>query len=329
MGPERLLNGSIISDSDYKVSAIMELRSIGGDIIMRVATNDFSISKGMNRIESLASVKNYEYGSSQVSNNLRLYGRLDGGEYVFCILIFSANGLEISGEDCRDIAVEDLIFLDLLQPNDRDTIDNKRPNLLWNLNSSNRRLGKDNFRITLVHVKEGNESIQAMFENTPIYSVDNLRSFNVTYPAGIEPLQPGQTYAWMVQLIVEGVAVAQSEIWQFTVRPPLRDAELKYAVLRKGIGNDVYNAPNHLVFISLQDGIDNNSLRFKVTNSEGLTIDKFVDFKSNNEGKKDIEQVGRGLYRIDLNSMKLGSGLYSLFVYNTLGEEFKLNVRIN
>lgn len=328
--PDVLLKGIVTSDGEYIVNARAELRLNNGELILSVSSDPFQLTRGMNSLDRLIRLNQIIYGSSLRANNLKTYKQLDTGEFEFCIYIQSSEGLEIAAETCIPIIIDELLFLDLLSPLHEDSIETLRPALSWSVSGMNRSLGNHQYRITLKPLFNGQTLLQAFSENQAIFSMDKIMSFVVPFPFSVAPLEYGKSYCWGVELIRDGVVQLQSEIWKFSVKPPLIEKELKYVALRKGYSNDIYDAPNNRVYFTFSDGYITSNILIKLIKDDGTEIEKFIssDHMQSNEGSI-VRSEGLNLFMIDFQELNLESGLYTLYVFNDKNDEFKLIVKLS
>ena len=327
--PDALLKGVVSSDGQYNVRARAELKLSSGELVLSVVSDPFRISKGANNLERITRANQIMYGTSIRSKNLRATKQLDFGDYEYCIYIESSDGLEISSEACLPILVENLLFLDLIDPMNGDSIETQRPTLSWNVSGMQRSLGGYNYRVTLKPMLPSQSVVQAFAENQAIFSIDKASTFVMPFPSSASPLERGKSYCWAVEIIKDGVSLIQSETWKFTVKQPLIEKELKYAVLRKGFANDIYNAPNNRVYFSINNGYSTSNILLRLVKEDGTQIEKFTTYEDMTTGKSSIiSSEGSNLYKVDLQELNLSDGLYTLYVYNDQNDEFKLVVKI-
>lgn len=327
--PDALLKGVVSSDGQYNVRARAELKLSNGELVLSVVSDPFRLSKGMNSLERITRANQMVYGTSIRSKNLKTTKQLDTGDYEFCIYIESSDGLEISADACIPVVVENLLFLDLIDPLNDDSIETRRPTLAWSVSGMQKSIGGYNYRITLKPILPGQSVVQAFAENQAIFSMEKTSTFMMPFPSSITPLEYGKSYCWAVEVIKDGVPQIQSETWKFSIKPPLIEKELKYAVLRKGLANDIYNAPNNRVYLSINNGYASSNILLRLVKEDGTQIEKFTTYEEMTTGKSSIiSSEGSNLYKVDLQELNLDDGLYTLYVFNDQNDEFKLVVKL-
>lgn len=196
--------------------------------------------------------------------------------------------------------------LALSAPYHLDTIDNKRPTLIWqgDLTAVLTDPRVDMF-LVLVEKKSGQSISEALIMNTPLYSGYGLKDLNFPFPSSVEDLLSGHTYAWQVQMRINGMPATQSEQWEFTIRDLKRD-ESQYIKLTTGVNNTVYKIrADYVCFVIEDKGIQKIKGRLRKV-SDGNTTYALDDIKKTNTNRD------FGYYRARIDQLNLKEGNYVL-----------------
>lgn len=218
------------------------------------------------------------------------------GEYTYCYNFAPVNKYDDPYDNCFDASIQPMVPISLINPNDKDTICQKRPVLSWQppmpFNASMR------FRLLLTEKKSG-ASIENLLANSPIILLDNISSTTINYPSTSPDLVEGKTYCWQVIAYQQGVIISTSEIWEFTVQckpAPGVNSNDSYRELKMLVNGNYY--------------IANEFLKFSFTNNynvKKLTY-AIVDMENNMKEVKNIPDVPlvQGLNKIDIDLTSLG-----------------------
>lgn len=179
-----------------------------------------ALKPGMNRLtrQQLTNPA-IRFGSSPAAALLSQTGRFPEGEYEYCYEMAVASPKEGAPpdlhENCFEHSLQPVTPLMLIDPYDEAEICNTRPGFSWQPPMP---FSRDmRYRLVVVPVTAGQETMDAMANNRPVINVANLRTNNQPYPAQAPDLVKEQRYAWQVQVHAGSTILTQSEIWSFTV----------------------------------------------------------------------------------------------------------------
>lgn len=194
----------------------------------------------------------------------------------------------------------------LSAPYHLDTIDNRRPTLIWQCDLA--AIVTDprvDMQLVLVEKNHGQSISEALIMNTVLYSGYGLKDANFPFPSSMEELLPGHTYAWQVNIMMNGSLVMQSEQWEFSIRDP-RKNEGGYVKLTTTVNSTVYKVRADYVCFAIEDkGIQKLKARLrKVT--DGNEIYELDEIKKTNTNRD------FGYYRIKIDQLGLKEGNYVL-----------------
>ncbi len=199
--------------------------------------------------------------------------------------------------------------ISLSAPYHLDTIDNKRPTLIWQCDLASIITDpRVDMQVVLVEKEHGQSISEALIMNTVLYSGFGLKDANLPFPSSIEDLNPGHTYAWQVNIMMNGSPVMQSEQWEFTIRDP-RENEGQYIKLATNLNSAIYKIETDKIYFAIEDKgklIQKCSIRKTVNGNETLTVDEVI--------KKNVNR-DYSYYQADIESLKLKEGNYVLEVW--------------
>lgn len=197
----------------------------------------------------------------------------------------------------------------LSAPYHLDTIDNKRPTLIWQCDLAT--IVTDprvDMQLVLVEKNHGQSISEALIMNTVLYSGYGLKDANFPFPSSMEDLLPGHTYAWQINIMMNGSLVIQSEQWEFSIRDP-REKEGQYIKLATNLNNTIYKISSDKIYFVIEDkgeSIKRCSIR-KASNGNGIfTVDGLKKTNSNRD---------YGYYQADIENLKLQEGYYVFEVF--------------
>lgn len=310
--------------------------------LIHTISNPISVRFGINTIVPDQNFfRSTEYSGSKLANYIKVQRRLPSGNYEHCLEVSSSDGEYYDDVKCEAIQIITNEFLDLIFPENFDTVKTLHPVLNWTTSGLHEmELGKKRFRLLLTEKKVDQNAESAINSNPAIFLIENARSFSIPYPAGAAKLEQGKTYAWRIECQLDGEVVDQTETWEFTVWQDEPKESLKYAVLRdkwQGKPYDVVDGkifftfseryfgsvdfPNYAIFNSLGERMDMPISHDEIPASEDQNrIDsdrKFEDEGSQSGGYQATGTTqGRNQFLLDVSSYNLEPGVYTLVVRN-------------
>ncbi len=146
-------------------------------------------------------------------------GFLPPGNYNICYEVLRISELtESMAEECSDVLVESLSPPYLTQPDDLSEIEELKPVFAWLPPTPEYLLNGLSYNFKLVEILPNQTCSDAIGQNFPLVSEQNLLMPNLIYPTSQSPLDTGRTYAWQVVANNNGLPVSESEIWTFKVK---------------------------------------------------------------------------------------------------------------
>ncbi|MFT6111454.1 MAG: hypothetical protein ACJAXV_000223 [Bacteroidia bacterium] len=268
---------------------------------------------------------NKDFGTFEERN-----GYLPTGSYSVCIAMKCADKecLSITGLyeikdrqifDCKESFSINPTPLLLASPMDESELETKRPNFSW---IPPMPIGTDpeiSYRFTLVELRDKQRGEAGIRRNRPIYQTAGLRTINMPFPAELEDLEVGKTYAWQVYAILGKTPVQTSEVWEFTIIEEEEEVFPMPYVRLKRTDEQIYNALNELKFIYNQEG-PSKTLKYSILTLSGNKL---------NVGFSELDQkFGENSFKLDLTDLGLDhKEYYILSVQSDKGEAYNLKFR--
>lgn len=183
-------------------------------------TMDVTIQPGMNNIRESASRARMSYSTGSMKELFEQYGKLPEGIYEYCVtLTLNGGGAgEVSKETYQECVYgrgTDVFLINLVDPEDKARLYEYNPMLSWTVNYPF--ASALNYKLKVVELKEGQNAINAVKRNNPVYEEKGLMQLSQTYPVYAKPLQLNHTYAWTVDAYYKDILLGGAEAWTFTI----------------------------------------------------------------------------------------------------------------
>jgi hypothetical protein len=136
-----------------------------------------------------------------------------------------SSGEIVAGEeitDCLYQRSEDLFLINLVDPENNAKLYEHYPVFSWIVNYPF--ASQLTYRIRVAEIKDGQNVVNAVTRNNPVYTESNLPQTTTTYPVYSTPLKTFQDYGWTVDAYYRGILLGGAESWKFTI---VEDSELK------------------------------------------------------------------------------------------------------
>lgn len=329
VGPKTVFNTTLLnSGPDTRVSLDGEVQSSGGEMVLSFRSEPVVVSTGMRSISSSQLIFNtYIYGMGSIGRSVQRFHRLPGGEYRYCLRVTALNS-EVQDEYCDVVMVEEVLFLDLVQPWDGDTIDEVRPALTWMLGGSQPLAADPDVRLVLVPMETGIGPMQAMAKNSPLFMIPHVRTRTVAYPAGVPGLERGACYAWQAELLDGNYVKERSEPWGFCVRKHEEPVPNKYVRLDRVEPGAIYEVTDGKIYFRYDEPYASAQVDCSIMNGQGGYIRPQLQDDTQEAPSAGIRSVGVNLYELDLQPYGLKRGYYDLVVRNEKGRARTLKFHV-
>ena len=198
--------------------------------VLEVKSNPTVLKTGLISFTSISlGTRSLQYLNKAMSNAVSILGSFPPGSYSICYRVKcvdpncdGAGAGVVTGEiaDCSNLIVEPSTPLLLNFPEDRAelNINQKRPTFSWIPPSPISQVEGFNYQYTLVEARMDQKCEDAIQRNRPLYRTAGLTSNVMPYPADINGLDTGKKYCWQVHGLTGKQPVANSEVWEFTLK---------------------------------------------------------------------------------------------------------------
>lgn len=304
-----------------------ELITRSGDPVLHFSTEPFTVPAGARTVTaSELALQSFQYGSGPAGRAAQRFQRLPGGEYHYCIRLHAPQA-ESGDEFCERISVEDLLFLDLVQPWDGDTIEETRPALTWMMAGPGPSLATADIRLVLVPLGTGRTPAQALAAERPLFMLPHVKERTLPYPAGMADLEPGKCYAWQVEQLDGARVVDRSDAWGFCVRKHREPVPNKYVHIGHTEPGSVYEASDGRIYFRYDEAYASKKLDCTIKDERNRQINPEV----NTDGQDvapGTRSVGVNVYELDLSPYNLRSGYYELVVRDEKLRSYSLKFHV-
>jgi hypothetical protein len=226
----QLWNLSIVNASNdaMEVQVQLQLTDIrNNQKIFSATTRIFSLQKGLKQFSAndFAPIT-YNVLSPDYNVNSNPEGFLPIGTFNICytVLRVPLSHIETLAEDCEAIQVEPLMPPQLVQPSDSEVVEPKRPLFSWLPPAPYNLFTNLAYDFSLVEVNNLQSSAEAIEQNIPLQTQQNLNVSNLQYPVSLPELDTGKIYAWRITARSAGNPISESEIWTFTIKKTKTDS---------------------------------------------------------------------------------------------------------
>jgi len=196
---------------------------------------EYHLEVGMNHIERSAISPQWQFSSSSLRELFLTYNTLPEGTYEYCVTITPQNAIPenpiTSFDECLFHRSDGLFMINLVEPANNAKLQELNPALAWVANYS---FSNDlAYRIRIAEIKQGQNAVNAVMRNQPVYAEKNLMQNSIIYPVYAKPLEKNKPYAWTVDAYFREILLGGSETWQFII--PEDTLRNKYPAVRSFI----------------------------------------------------------------------------------------------
>jgi hypothetical protein len=240
------------SGGTQNVNVVITVKESSAGAVVTIQTPQFDLLPGVNTIPANAAYHAAPvFGNSQLATVVRQSGFFPAGDYEYCFQVYEgiSHDVLLSAEQCFTYNLDPFSSLQLIQPYDGDKICDKRPAFTWQPLVP--AVSGVLYRMILVEVLEGQQRVEAIRTNLAVINQVNIPAPMLLYPSMVNDLVVGRKYAWQVAAYNNGLLLAESEIWDFSLECQLdtavvnKDAFRHIDDLSKG---NFYIARGHLLF---------------------------------------------------------------------------------
>lgn len=328
--PQSLCQVSIMNGSGGETQAVLEARILNnsGENILAVKTFPFTLAAGMNNgITINYNLESTQYGATGQGEYVRNTHILPSGNFKYCVSVYSLSE-GMSDDLCEDVISDLSSFLNLIYPNDKDTVETVYPVLTWSHSEPFNILSPgDHFKIIVVEMNQDQSAESAVTVNIPVYFKEFLSSHQIQYPIDAKMLEEGKRYAWQVQKLSNGTILEKTEAWEFTLHKNILPKDNKYTTLKKKHDGGYYLASNDKIFFRFTESYSGTEPEYRIINEKREEMKPEIKNDKKDAGEKQLKHNGANYYEIDLKPLKLKKGFYELEVFNSKKEKYVLKFK--
>jgi hypothetical protein len=326
VSPESMININLVNNnSEMRVMIEARISNGRGAELIKVSSGFLTLRKGTFNTSSLGiNIISVNFQNTALSEYVKVYHQLPSGKYNYCVsLSTSESGIE--DELCDEIESENSTYMTLINPSDKDTIENYNPVLIWNHTESFNVLNQGEFyRLLVTEISRDQNAESAINVNNPNYQLNFVTRHDLLYPFDAPKLENGKRYGWQVQKVVNGVITNKTEAWEFIIKNS-PDKHAGFVEITPKANLNPYKTVNNLINFQFKEeySVNNNKLQIHIYDSKGEEI-KIGQEKSKNKSSN-LTKLTSDRYRLDLNGVGLKEGYYMLKILNNKNQEFILN----
>lgn len=278
------------------------------------------------------------YQSQAIADIESITGTYPSGNYKICYNAYcvtancdgqGSNALFNEYPECFDLTVEPPTPLLLAFPEDKSEIEWPRPTFNWIPPMPLSQVQGFGYNYTLVERTKNQTCTDAIIRNRPLYKQSAIDIPTLPYPAEINDLDTGKVYCWKVDGVVEGIPVAQSEVWEFRLKREEKEKFQNIAVVpQRNSGNEFYNINvGDTLVVSFMEEIINsdNGLLIEIVDlgRNEIVLDELKIFPVENSSSKHYQ-----LNSLDCGADKMGH-FYKFNISSESGQNWSFSIQVN
>jgi hypothetical protein len=327
LSPENIFAYSVQSTASSSTEAMVK-----GTVRYRQSGLSFSYSfhttlrPGINRFEASSVRPDWNFSTAALRELFMDYRVMPEGTYEYCVSVnpVGTNGEAVPGNEvseCIYNKAEDLFLINLVDPENNAKLYEHYPVFSWVVNYPF--ASQLTYRIRVAEIKEGQNTVNAITRNNPVYTESNLPQTTTTYPAYSTPLKTFQDYAWTVDAYYKGILLGGAEPWKFTI---IEDSllvgvpkETYYVDIRQEQqGVPLYVLGKLKIKYVVQD-VPQEKLTVTVVNKDGKVVSKVA--------KEQLAKFGDNRLDFDLSDIGLKhGGKYQVELSSSTGKNYTMPI---
>jgi hypothetical protein len=282
-----------------------------------------SLKSGLNTFSVDAEHPQWQFSSPALRELFLTYKILPEGTVEYCVNITPATVVKENPssvfDECLYHRAGDIFLINLVDPEDKAKLHEFNPMLSWIANYSF--ASQLTYRIRVAQIKQGQNAVNAVMRNQPVYDESNLMQNSIIYPVYAKPLEINVPYAWTVDAYYKGILLGGAESWQFIIcdsTAPVVKGNRSYIDVKRENGANRLFALGSLKLKYVLDEAQSDVLDLEITDEQN----KKCQFNPD----KLTAKYGDNRYELDL--MGTGSfkhkSQYFLNIKTKTGHEYKL-----
>lgn len=232
----------------------------------------YSFRPGINVLTMDMVHAKWNFSSSALEELFFTHKILPEGTFEYCVTITPDNITKENStrifDECIYHRNSDIFLINLIDPENDAKLKEHNPMLSWvaNYSFSN----ELTYRLRIAEIKQGQNQINAVMRNQPIYDEKNLTQNSIVYPIYAKPLEVNQPYAWTVDAYYKGILLGGAETWRFIIPddtlPPLKKTSRSYVDIKRETGTNQLSALGTLKLKYILDDAKRDYLNLEIIN---------------------------------------------------------------
>jgi hypothetical protein len=218
INPDNVFNYQVQSPKSVSVQVRGTIRYRNSGLSLSYSFN-CQLHQGINVFNTGGINPQWQFSSPALRELFFTYKMLPEGTYEYCVSVIPAVVLPENGtgafDECLYHRAGDLFLINLVDPENEAKQKDFNPPLSWiaNYSFSN----ELTYRIRVAEIREGQNPVNAVMRNQPVYDEKNLMQNSIVYPVYAKPLEANKPYAWTVDAYYKGILLGGSETWKFII----------------------------------------------------------------------------------------------------------------
>lgn len=283
----------------------------------------YALAEGLNTFSPGFVNPTWQFSSAALQELFLTHNVLPSGTFEYCVTITPENTIaEMEKpvfEECMFQRSNDIFLINLVDPADKSKLKEFNPLLAWIANYSVS--SQLTYRVRVAEIKQGQNPVNAVMRNQPIYDEKGLFANTIVYPVYAKPLIVNQPYAWTVDAYYKDILLGGSETWQFIITDTTSisgTGNRSYIDIKKENGTVLLTALGNLKLKYVLDHKQKDTLLLQLRNEKNkecsLSQNKLVAVYGDNRYTLDL---------VNIASLKHRS-MYTLLVRTSSSHEYKL-----
>ncbi len=273
--PDNILNYQIQSSAAGKVQINGAIRYRTSGLTISYSF-PFALRQGMNTLTLDEAHPQWQFSSSALQELFLNYKILPEGTFEYCVTVTPANGTKDNNSlnrECLYHRATDIFLINLIYPEDKARLKEFNPMLSWVANYSFS--SELTYRVRVAEIKQGQNAVNAIMRNQPMYDEKNLLSNSIVYPVYAKPLDTNKWYAWTVDAYYKDVLLGGAEAWRFIIPdsiPPEMKGNRSYIDIKRENGSEKLNVLGELKLKYVLNKYRVDTLKLQLTNNNNEPV---------------------------------------------------------
>src|SRR5579872_1765857 len=234
----------------------------------------YTLRQGLNQFVADEIHPQWQLSTSALQELFFMYKILPEGTFEYCVTIKPGGGIKETTtnvfDECLYHKSSDIFLINLVYPEDNAKLDVFNPMLSWVANYAF--ASELTYRIRVAEIKQGQNPVNAVMRNQPMYDESNLVTNSIVYPVYAKPLDTNTWYAWTVDAYYKGILLGGAETWRFMIPdsiPPEIKASRSFIDIKRETGATRLFAIGNLKLKYVLDDAKSDVLSLELLNADG------------------------------------------------------------